>query len=90
MDTNVRGDVVAFDDLDLTIAPGALQIQIIGALPTDVAFANVILESKSVRWSKDSATDVGGSSHKAPQRWQHVQCIQPTGRQRSLVRRSEG
>ena len=43
MDSDVRGDVVAFHDLDATGAPRTLQIEVVGALATNVAFADVIL-----------------------------------------------
>ena len=43
MHTDVGCNVVAFDDLDATGTPRALQVEVIGALATDVAFADVIL-----------------------------------------------
>lgn len=43
MDSNMRGDVISFDDLDLTVSPGTHQVEIVGTLATDMRFANVIL-----------------------------------------------
>ena len=43
MDADMRRDVVAFDDLNAAGSPRTLQIEIVGALATDVVFANVIL-----------------------------------------------
>ena len=43
VDTDVGGDVVAFDDLDATCSPRALQVEVVGALAADVTFADVIL-----------------------------------------------
>ena len=39
----MRGDVVAFDCCGATITPLAYQIEVVGALPTDVPLANVFL-----------------------------------------------
>ena len=47
MDTNVRGDVVAFDDRDVAISPSAFEIEIVGALATDVSLADMILDAVS-------------------------------------------
>lgn len=43
MDANVRGNVVAFDDGYVAIGPSTFQVEVIGAFPTDVDFANVVL-----------------------------------------------
>ena len=44
VNANVRSDVVAFDRGGAAVTPLAGQIQIVGALATDMALANVILE----------------------------------------------
>lgn len=44
VDTDVGGDVVPLDDLNLTVTPPAGEIEIVGALATDVGFANVIIK----------------------------------------------
>lgn len=43
VNADVGGDVVAFDDLNMAVAPRALQIEVVGALATDVALTYVIL-----------------------------------------------
>ncbi len=43
MDADVGCNVVAFDDLDATCSPCALQVEVVGAFTTDVAIADVIL-----------------------------------------------
>jgi hypothetical protein len=43
VNANVRSDVVAFDSGGAAVTPLACQIQIVGALATDMALANVIL-----------------------------------------------
>ena len=48
MDADMGCDVVAFDDLNAASSPRTLQIEIVGALATDMAFTNVILHVVSV------------------------------------------
>ena len=43
VDANVRGDVVAFDDLDAAGAPRTLQIEVVGAFATDMILTDVLL-----------------------------------------------
>ena len=43
MDTNVRRDVVTFYSRGTTITPLTSQIQVVGALATNMAFANMVL-----------------------------------------------
>ena len=43
MYANVRSNVVALDSGSVTRPPLASQIQVVGALATDMAFANVLL-----------------------------------------------
>lgn len=43
VNANVRGDVVTLDGGGATCAPLAGQVEVVGALATDVAFADVIL-----------------------------------------------
>lgn len=47
MNTNVRGDVVTFNDRDVAVGPSAFQVEVVGAFATDVNLAHVILSSKS-------------------------------------------
>lgn len=47
MDTDVGCDVIPLDNLDLTIAPSADEVEVVGALATDMGFANVILRMTS-------------------------------------------
>jgi hypothetical protein len=44
MDANVRGDVVTLDGGGATCAPLTSQVEVVGALATDMAFAYVILD----------------------------------------------
>lgn len=44
MDTDVRGDVVAFNRCGAAATPLASQVEVIRAFPTDVALANVFLK----------------------------------------------
>ena len=43
MYTDVRGDVVAFDDGNMAVGPATGQIEVVGTLATDVPLANVFL-----------------------------------------------
>ena len=43
MNTDVRCDVVAFDNSDATGTPGTSQVEIIGTFATDMAFADMFL-----------------------------------------------
>ena len=45
VDSDVGGDVVALDDSDMAVAPCALQIEIVGALPPNVTVANMLLDA---------------------------------------------
>lgn len=45
VDTDVRSNMIPFDHMDATVAPHALEIQVVGALATDVIFADMILDS---------------------------------------------
>jgi hypothetical protein len=45
MDTNMGGDVVALDGGGVAVAPLASQVQVVGALATDMALADVFLYS---------------------------------------------
>lgn len=47
MDTNMGGDVIPLNDLDLTIPPCTDKIEIVCTLATDVRLANVILQTRS-------------------------------------------
>lgn len=44
MDANVRGDVVTLDGCCAAIVPATGQVQIISALATDMALADVVIE----------------------------------------------
>lgn len=44
MDANVGGDVVTLDGGGATCAPLTSQVEVVGALATDMAFAYVILD----------------------------------------------
>jgi hypothetical protein len=48
MDTDMRGDVVALDCGGVAVAPLAGQVQVVGALATDVALADVFLDSHPI------------------------------------------
>ena len=43
VNANVGSDVISFDDVDAALTPHALQVEVVGALATDVSFANMIL-----------------------------------------------
>ncbi len=44
MNTDVGCNVVAFDDLNATCSPRALQVEVVGTLATNVTFTDVILD----------------------------------------------
>lgn len=44
MNANVRGDVIALDGGGATCAPLTGEVEVVGALAADVAFADVVLE----------------------------------------------
>ena len=44
MDTDVRSDVIALDDLNGTVGPGALQIEVICAFAANMFVADMILD----------------------------------------------
>ena len=43
MNTDVRGDVIAFYDGNATVTPRARQIEIVGALAANMALADMVL-----------------------------------------------
>lgn len=43
MDADVRSDMVTLDNRDVAVGPSTLQIKIVGALSTDVDFADMFL-----------------------------------------------
>ena len=46
MDSNVRSDVVAFDHLNMAVAPCTLQVKIIGTLAPNVFIADMFLAKR--------------------------------------------
>jgi hypothetical protein len=46
VNANVRSDVITFDSGGAAVTPLAGQIQIVGALATNMALANVILQER--------------------------------------------
>lgn len=48
MDTDVRCDVVALHRSCSTRAPSTGEIQVVGALPSDMALTDVLLQGESV------------------------------------------
>jgi hypothetical protein len=46
MHSNMRRDMIALDSGSTTVAPLASQVQVVGAFATDMAFANVVLQSR--------------------------------------------
>lgn len=53
VDSNMGGDVVTFDGGGPTLTPGAGQIEIVGRLAADMAFADVLLEKRSIMSARD-------------------------------------
>jgi hypothetical protein len=49
MDTNVRSNVISLDCGGAAVAPLAGQVQVVGALTTNVTLTNVILHGVSIR-----------------------------------------
>lgn len=45
VDSNMGGDVIALDNGDMAVAPCALQVEIVGALPPNVTVANMFLSA---------------------------------------------
>lgn len=46
MDSDMRGDMVPFDGRGFTVTPLAGQIEVVSALPTDMALADVFLKDQ--------------------------------------------
>lgn len=44
MDANMRGNVVTLNHGDVAVGPSTLQVEIVGALATDMNFAHVVLD----------------------------------------------
>jgi len=44
VDSDVRSDVVTLNRGGTALAPGARQVEVVGGLATDMAFADVLLE----------------------------------------------
>ena len=78
MDADVGRDMVALHDSYVTVAPSTLQIEIIGALSTDVTVADVIL-MKTVRTARVRPVRKE-DSRRALRRWVHAHRSQPTGK----------
>ena len=49
VNSDMRSDVVAFDDCDVTITPSALEVQIICAFASNVAITDMLLLHARVR-----------------------------------------
>ena len=43
VNTDVRGDMITLDDSDTTVTPCASQVKVVGALATNVNFADMVL-----------------------------------------------
>ena len=43
VNTDVRGDMITLDDSDTTVTPCASQIKVVGALATNMNFADMVL-----------------------------------------------
>lgn len=78
MNTDVGCDVVAFHNSDATGTPGTSQVEVVGTLTTDVAFANMFLSSQVQL--KAFLSSIWGSCnlHRASQRWALSQRNLPT------------
>lgn len=57
MDADVRSDVIALDDLNATVGPGALQIEVVRAFAPNMFVADMVLD----RFSKRPAMIARGS-----------------------------
>ena len=44
VDSNVRGDMIAFDGRGTARVPATGEVQVVGTLPADMLFADVVLE----------------------------------------------
>lgn len=62
MDTNVGGDVIPLDDLNLTITPRTDEVKIVGTLAADMGFANMILHTTSTMAGDRDKNDEHSSS----------------------------
>lgn len=49
VNTDVRGDVITFYNGNSTVTPSACQIEVIGTLTANMAFADMVLESWSIQ-----------------------------------------
>jgi hypothetical protein len=64
VDADMRGDVVAFDCRGATSSPLTGQIQVIGALTTDMTFADMILTSMlAIYEDKFTIVELGSTSY---------------------------
>jgi hypothetical protein len=81
VDADVRGDVVTLDGGGATCAPLTGQVEVVGALAADVAFAYVILD---VLLASDGACDEEGT--RSPREKTSTRCVHGfSRRQRRLV-----
>lgn len=49
MDSNVRCDMIAFDNLNMAVGPRALQVEIVSALATNMFITDMILGRYQLR-----------------------------------------
>lgn len=81
MNADVRGDMVTLDGGGATCAPLAGQVEIVGALATDVALAYVILD---VLLASDGACDEEGT--RLPREKSSTRCVHGFSRRRCRVK----
>ena len=80
VNANVRGDVVTLDGGGATCAPLTGQVEVVGALATDVALAYVIL---NVLLASDGACDERGT--RSPREKTSTRCVHGFSQRRRLV-----
>ena len=73
MDSNVRGDMVAFDCGGTAATPLTRQVQVVGTLAADVSFADMFLSKRSVESKTRSSLGAMAFTREADST--HVECF---------------
>ena len=77
VDSDVRGNVVAFDHGHMAVTPCALQVKVVRAFASNMSIANVFLWISAFHHTKAGRA---GALHRGLQRRERARCSLPTGR----------
>lgn len=80
MNSDVRGDVITLDGGGATCTPLTGQVEVVGALASDMALADVVLD---VLLASDGGCDEEGTRSPREKPW--TQCVHGFSRQRRRV-----